>query len=102
MVIAMFALNVIVCDVIAYDLPCVLDSNLSLKIEVENIDDLDENWWANLLGKSAMEILVVTPVSLCVCVLCVCVYCVCVLLRKRILPGSSDSEKFHLYGFQHF
>ena len=39
--IAMFALSVTVCEITAYELPFVLDSNLNLN-EVKDVDDLDE------------------------------------------------------------
>ena len=41
--IAICVIAVTVCERITYELPNVLDTNLTLKMEVKDVDDLDEN-----------------------------------------------------------
>ena len=50
----MFALTVAICEIIMYELCNVLDSkSLTLKLKVMDVDNLNENWQANLLCQRA-------------------------------------------------
>ena len=45
----MLARYVTVCEIITYELPNEVNSNFDLKMKVEDVDDLDDNWQTNLL-----------------------------------------------------
>ena len=51
--IIMFALSIAVCEIIMYKLSNILDTNLTGKLKVKDVDDLDENWQMNLLSQRA-------------------------------------------------
>ena len=50
----MFVLSIMVCKIITYEQTNALDSQFfTWKMKLKDVDDVNENWWPNLLHKCA-------------------------------------------------